>query len=204
MQYHCHSLPCILHQASSQPTGIPYPVPVCSPLWCRPDLATGLHQRGVTENEQTCGLTLWPRPCLLGSLSWLVLLFVGSVHWPLAPKDVIMVPTNDVKTIKLVSPHFQSNIVISLMSLLGSTWNLPSYGKLSYVGWCHHHANQYVIGMRSWQSFHHGHDWQQLCQWIFPHACYHTVEAPCSWYQPSTQATWGYNRISFAYVPWLP
>jgi len=46
-----------LYGPSRPPTGTTYLVLVHRPLQCRPDLIIGLHQRGVTENEQTW---LWP------------------------------------------------------------------------------------------------------------------------------------------------
>ncbi len=102
-----------LYGPSRPPTGAPYPVLVHRPLWCRPDLIIGLHQRGVTENEQTCGLSLYCRPCLSFGLSWLVLPIIRSVRRLLAPRTIIPVP-DDVRTMKSAfSLDFWSNIIIS-------------------------------------------------------------------------------------------
>jgi len=69
-----------LYGPSRYPTGPPYPVLVRRPLRCRPDLIIGSHQRGVTEKEQTCGLSIYHRPCLSFGLSWLVLPIIRSVR----------------------------------------------------------------------------------------------------------------------------
>jgi len=101
-------------------------------------------------NRPGCGLSLYHRPCLSFGLSWLVLPIIWSVHQPLAPRTLIPVP-NDVRTMKLAfSLDFLSNVVISLIFLVSSMWNLPKYGKILTIGQRHQLAHhrcdlQYIL-----------------------------------------------------------
>jgi len=74
------TLPCILHMASSWPTGILYLVPFCRPLWCRPDLMTGSHQRGVTTD-------LWPVLLLQAMANWWPV-FIGAPFHLVCPSTI--------------------------------------------------------------------------------------------------------------------
>jgi len=137
-------------------------------------------QHYLTENEQTCGLSLYHRPCLSFGLSWLVLPIIWSVHQLLEPRTLIPVP-NDVRTMKSAfSLDFWSDIVISLIFLVSSMWNHPTYRKVSSVG---------------------QHHWLVHCRHVLWYILYGRY--PLVPYPHRLWSILAYGRV-LLYIPWLP